>query len=53
MPGGYRNSSLHLDQNLTQAERWDEAAIVNRAEMLSEKACKIWIGTGVPDTSDI
>ena len=53
IPGGYSNSSLHLDQNLAQAERWDEAAIVNRAEMLSEKACKIWIDTGVPDTSAV
>ena len=40
MPGGYRGSSLHLDQSLAQAERWDEDAIINRAEILSEQACK-------------
>ena len=53
MPGGYRNSLLHLDQSLTQAERWDEDAIINRAEILSEQACKIWTGIDVPDTSDV
>ena len=53
MLGGYRDSSLHLDQSLAQAECWNEAAIVNRAEILSEKACKIWIGNGVTDTSGV
>ena len=53
MPGGYCNSSLHLDQSLAQAERWDEDAIINRAEILSEQACKIWTGIDVPDTSGV
>ena len=51
MPGGYCNSSLYLDRSLAQAERWDEDAIINRAEILSEQACKIWIGIDVSDTS--
>ena len=53
IPGGYRDSSLHLDQSLAQAERWDEDAIINRAEILSEQACKIWTGINVPDTSGV
>ena len=53
MPGGYCNSSLHLDQSLAQAERWDEAAIVKRANALFQTALKIWIGIDVPDTSAV
>ena len=53
MPGGYRDSSLHLDQSLAQAEQWDEDAIINRAEILSEQACKIWIGINTPDMSTV
>ena len=53
MPGGYRDSSLHLDQSLAQAERWDENAIVERANELFQTALKIWIDTGVPDTSGV
>lgn len=53
MPGGYRDSSLHLDQSLAQAERWDEGAIINRANELFQIALKIWIDTGVPDTSGV
>ncbi len=53
MPGGYRNSSLHLDRSLAQAGRWDKDAIINRAEIFSEQACKIWTGIDAPDTSDV
>ena len=53
MLGGYRNSSLRLDQSLAQAEQWDEDAIINRAEILSEQACKIWIGINTPDMSTV
>ena len=48
MEGGFLDSPLRLNENLREAERWDETAIVNRAEMLLEKACKIWPGHGVP-----
>ena len=41
-PGGFRASPLRLNQSLAEAEQWDAAAIVNRAQILSEKACKIW-----------
>ena len=53
MSGGYCDSSLHLDQSLAQAERWDEDAIIERANELFQTALKIWIDTGVPDTSDV
>lgn len=53
MPGGYRNSSLHLDQNLVQAERWDEDAIVKRANEFFQTALKFWIGIDGSDTSAV
>ena len=46
-PGGFRYSPLCLNQSLTQAEQWDEAAIVKRANELFQTALKIWIDTGV------
>ena len=48
MEGGFLDSPLRLNENLREAGRWDETAIVNRAEMLLEKACKIWPDHGVP-----
>ena len=48
IPGGFRDSPLRLNRSLAEAERWDEIAIVDRAEMLSEKACEIWPDHGVP-----
>ena len=53
MPGGYGNSSLHLDRSLAQAERWDETAIEKRADELFQTALKIWIGIDDPDTSEV
>ena len=53
IPGGFRDSSLYLDQSLAQAERWDEIAIEKRANELFQTALKIWIGTGVPDMSSV
>ena len=52
-PGGFRYSPLCLNKSLAQAEQWDEAAIVKRANELFQTALKIWIDTGVPDTSDV
>ena len=49
----FRGSPLWLDRSLAQAERWDEDAIVERANELFQTALKIWINTGVPDTSDV
>ena len=49
----FLNSPLCLDRSIAKAERWDEDAIINRAEILSEQACKIWIGIDSPDTSAI
>ena len=46
-PGGFRYSPLCLNKSLAQAEQWDEAAIVKRANELFQTALKIWIDTGV------
>ena len=48
IPGGFRDSPLRLNESLREGGRWDETAIVNRAEMLLEKAYKIWPDHGVP-----
>ena len=53
IPGGFRDTPLCLNQSLAQVEQWDENVIINRAEILSEQACKIWTGIDVPDTSDV
>jgi len=42
-PGGFRDSRLRLNDSLVQARKWDEANIRSRAEVLAEKALKIWI----------
>ena len=41
--GGFRYSSLHLNQSLRDVERWDSAAITKRGNELAEKALEIWI----------
>lgn len=48
MEGGFLDSPLRLNESLREAERWDETAIVDRAEILLEKACKIWPHHGIP-----
>ena len=45
--GGFLDSPLRLNQSLRQVERWDEKAIVNRAEMLVARACEIWPHHGI------
>ena len=47
IPGGFRDSPLRLNRRLAQVERWDEAAIRERAEMLLNKALKIWTNHGI------
>ena len=49
----FLDSPLHLDRSLAQADRWDEMAIEKRANELFQTALKIWINTGVPDTSGV
>ena len=49
----FLNSPLCLDRSIAKAERWDEAAILKRADELFQTALKIWIDTSVPDTSGV
>ena len=42
LPGGFRDSRLWLNQSLREVERWNETAIVNRAEILWKQALEIW-----------
>ena len=42
-PGGFRDSRLRLNDSLLQVQKWNENAILARAEKLAEKALKIWI----------
>ena len=47
MKGGFLDSPLRLNESLREVERWDEDAIVKRAEILSEKALNIWPDHGI------
>ncbi len=47
IPGGFRDSPLRLNRRLAQVERWDEAAIRDRAEMLLDKTLEIWTDHGI------
>jgi uncharacterized protein with ParB-like and HNH nuclease domain/predicted transport protein len=42
MDGGFHQSPLRLNEGLGTCELWNEKAIQNRANLLAEKAAKIW-----------
>ena len=44
--GGFCDSPLRLNYDLAQVNKWDESAILERANILTEKALKIWINHG-------
>ena len=46
MQGGFGDSPLRLNQDLSSVDRWDERAILNRASSLANLAVKVW---GYPD----
>jgi uncharacterized protein with ParB-like and HNH nuclease domain/predicted transport protein len=48
MKGGFRESPLHLNQGLGQLERWDEDAILKRANSLAGLAKKVWASPQLP-----
>lgn len=42
MPGGFRESPLHLNQKLGQVDVWNEDAIQARADRLAKIALEVW-----------
>ena len=42
MEGGFRDSPLKLNEGLRSLDKWDEAAIKNRAERLATVAAGVW-----------
>ena len=42
MKGGFRESPLKLNEGLSGLDKWDEAAIKNRAERLAAVAAVVW-----------
>ena len=42
MKGGFRESPLRLNEGLSGLDKWDEAAIKNRAECLAAVATGVW-----------
>ena len=42
MKGGFRESPLKLNEGLRSLDKWDEAAIKNRAERLATVAAGVW-----------
>ena len=45
--GGFLDSPLRLNASLREVERWDEHTILERAEILAEKACLVWHNHGI------
>lgn len=43
MKGGFRESPLKLNDGLSSHDKWDEAAIKNRAERLAAVAAGVWV----------
>ncbi len=44
MKGGFRQSPLRLNEGLGELDTWDEDAIRDRAERLTNKAVEVWKG---------
>lgn len=42
MPGGFKESPLHLNAGLGAVEVWNEDAILSRADRLAQRATKVW-----------
>ena len=49
MSGGFRDSPIRLNGSLANVDRWNEAAIVARANDLIELACRIWSAPSLPE----
>lgn len=49
MPGGFRESPLHLNQGLREVEVWNEAAIQARADQLAKQALEVWPAPALSD----
>jgi len=49
MPGGFRESPLHLNQGLCEVEVWNEAAIQARADQLAKQALEVWPAPALSD----
>ena len=48
MNGGFRESPLKLNEGLSGLDKWDEAAIKNRAERLAAVAASVWAVPSLP-----
>lgn len=42
MEDGFKESALRLNSYVVLQDKWDEESIIERARLLSEKACNIW-----------
>jgi len=51
MAGGFAESPLKLNKGLNQVQRWDEAAIKQRADTLAAKAVKVWMEPSLDDAT--
>lgn len=49
MPGGFRQSPLVLNKGLGAVDAWNEQAIKNRAEMLTNHAVRVWAAPSLPE----
>lgn len=49
MPRGFKDSPLKLNQELRNAETWNENEIRQRADQLATEAMKIWMAPSLPE----
>jgi uncharacterized protein with ParB-like and HNH nuclease domain/predicted transport protein len=42
MEGGYKESAVHLNQSLAKEDKWTEATMKERGEILARKALQVW-----------
>ena len=53
MKGGFSESPLKLNRIIAKAEVWNEAAIIERAELLASEAKSIWPSLNLSDTEKL
>lgn len=49
MEGGFKYSPLKVNEGLQNVEFWNEAAIINRAKQLADRACVVWAVPSLPN----
>ncbi len=49
MKGGYKDSAIHLSQDIRDLDHWNEEEIIKRTKKLSKLALEVWPYPKIPD----